>query len=47
MLLFENAISRISLAEYYFPKVEIKDYNFVINGENIFEELMKSYIKAY
>ena len=34
-LAFENHDDRTSNDEYYLPTVEIKDYNIVINGENI------------
>ena len=35
VLAFENDDDRISDDEYYLPTVEIKDYNIVINGENL------------
>ena len=42
VLAFENDNNRISDDEYYFPTVEIKDYNIVINGENFFDQPMKN-----
>ena len=35
-LSFENENERASRSNYYFPKVEIKDYKFMINGKNFF-----------
>ena len=42
VLAFENDNDRISDDEYYLPTVEIKDYNIVINGENLFDQLIKN-----
>ena len=36
LLSFENEDDRISHSTYYLPKVEIKDYNVMIDGENFF-----------
>ena len=41
VLAFENDDDRTSDDEYYLPKVEIKDYNIVINGENFFDQPIK------
>ena len=41
VLAFENDDDRTSDDEYYFPTVEIKDYNIVINGENFFDQPIK------
>ena len=38
ILLFENQNDRRVLTGYYFPKVEIKDYNFMIDGKNLFDQ---------
>ena len=42
VLAFENDDDRISDDEYYLPTVEIKDYTFVINGENFFDQPIKN-----
>ena len=36
VLAFEDDDDRTSSDEYYLPTVEIKDYNIMINGENLF-----------
>ena len=42
VLAFENDNNRTSDDRYYFPTVEIKDYNIVINGENFFDQPIKN-----
>ena len=42
VLAFENDAQRTSAKGYYFSNVEIKDYNFMINGENIFDQPLKN-----
>ena len=42
VLAFENDDDRRSNDQYYLPTVEIKDYNIVINGENFFDQPIKS-----
>ena len=42
VLAFENDRQRTSAKGYYFPTVEIKDYNIMINGENIFDQPIKN-----
>ena len=42
VLAFENDDDRTSSDEYYLPTVEIKDYNIVINGENVFDQPIKN-----
>ena len=42
ILAFENDDDRISDDQYYLPTEEIKDYNIVINGENFFDQPIKS-----
>ena len=42
VLAFENDNNRTSSDEYYLPAVEIKDYNIVINGENVFNQPIKN-----
>ena len=47
VLSFENEIDRISDSTYYLPKVEIKDYNLMIDGRNIFDHPINSLTKTY
>ena len=42
VLAFENDNDRTSDDQYYLPTVEIKDYNIVINGENVFDQPIKN-----
>ena len=42
VLAFENDNDRTSHDEYYLPTVEIKDYNIVINSENVFDQPIKN-----
>ena len=42
VLAFENDTQRTSYSGYYLPKVEIKDCNIVINGENFFDQPIKN-----
>ena len=42
VLAFENDTQRISHSGYYLPNVEIKNYNVVINGENVFDQPIKN-----
>ena len=41
VLAFENDAKRTSHSNYYLPNVEIKDYNIMINGENLFDQPIK------
>ena len=41
MLSYENVTDRTMLSEYYFAKVQIKDYNVTI------DQLSKNYTKIY
>ena len=41
VLAFENVTERTSHSGYYLPKVEVKDYNIIINGENSFDHPVK------
>ena len=45
--IFENANDRTSHSNYYLPKVEIKDYNIMIDGKNCFDQPINSMIKTY
>ena len=42
VLAFEGDTQRKSHSGYYFPNVEIKDYNVIINGENVFDQPRKN-----
>ena len=42
VLAFENDNYRISARRYNLPNVEIKDYNIMINGENVFDQPIKN-----
>ena len=42
ILAFENDTQRTSAKGYYLPNVEINDYNVMIDGENIFDQLTKN-----
>ena len=41
VLAFKNDTQRTSHSGYYLPNVEIKDYNIMINGENVFDQPIK------
>ena len=47
VLSFENKDDRTSHSTYYLPKVEIKDYNVMIDGKNFFDQPINSMIKTY
>ena len=47
VLSFENKNHRTSHSTYYFPKVEIKDYNVMIDGKNVFDQPINSMTKTY
>ena len=42
VLAFENDTQRTSHSGYYLPNVEIKNYNVMINGENLFNQPIKN-----
>ena len=42
VLTFENDTQRTSHSGYHLPNVEIKKYNVVINGENVFDHPIKN-----
>ena len=44
---FENENDRTSHSNYYLPKVEIKDYNVMIDGKNFFDQPINSDLKIY
>ena len=47
VLLLENETDRTSFSKYYAPKVEIKDFNVLIDGKKIFEIPIKNKEEAY
>ena len=47
VLAFENENDRTSHSTYYLPKVEIKDYNVMIDGRNVFDQPINSLNKTY
>ena len=47
MLPFENENGRTSHSTYYRPKVEIKDYNVMIDGRNFLDQAINSMNKTY
>ena len=47
VLAFENENGRTSHSTYCLPKVEIKDYNVMINGRNFFDQPKNSMNKTY
>ena len=47
VLSFENKNDRTSHSTYYLPKVEIKDYNVMIDGKNLFVEPINNNFKTY
>ena len=46
-LSFENNKDRIIHTAYYFPKVEIKDFNLMINGRNLFDQTITNDIRSH
>ena len=42
VLAFEDDAQKTSHSGYYFPNVEVKDYNIAINGENLFDQPIKN-----
>ena len=42
VLAFENDNDRTSDEQYYLPTIEIKYYNIMINGENVFDQPIKN-----
>ena len=47
VLSFENENDRTSHSTYYLPKVEIKDYNVMIDGKNFFDQPINSDLKTW
>ena len=46
VLSFENENDRTSHSNYYLPKVEIKDYNVMIDVKNLFDQPINSELKT-
>ena len=42
LLSFENNAQKTSSKRYYFPNLEIKDCNVMINGKNVFDQPIKN-----
>ena len=47
VLSFENENDRTSFSKYYTPKVEIKDFNVLVNGKSFFDVPVKNKEEAY
>ena len=47
VLSFKNEDDRISHSTYYVPKVELKDYNVMIDGRNFFDQPTNNMNKTY
>ena len=47
ILTFENEDDRTSFSKYYVPKVEIKDFNVLIDGKPLIEIPVKNKEEAY
>ena len=47
LLPFENENDRASFSKYYVPKVEIKDFNVLIDGKPFFEIPVKNKEETY
>ena len=47
VLSFEDEDDRTSNSTYYLPKVEIEDYNIMIDGKNLFDQPINSMTKTY
>ena len=45
--MFENEDDRKVHTGYYLPKVEIKEYNFMIDGRNFLDQPVQSSIRSY
>ena len=47
VLSYENITDRTVHTEYFLPKVEIKDHNVMINGQNFFDQAVKNNLRTY
>ena len=43
----KNEADRTSHSTYYLPKVEIKNYNVMIVGKNLFDQPINSHLKTH
>ena len=46
VLLFENRTDRKVHTKYYIPKVEIKDFNVINDGKNVFDKPIKNALET-
>ena len=47
VLLFENKNDTAGYTGYFLPVLEIKDYNFMIDGQNFFDQPVKNDLRTY
>ena len=47
VLSFQNENDRTSFSKYYFPNVQISDFNVLINGKSFFEMSIKNDEETY
>ena len=47
VLSFENKNDRTVHTKYYLPTVEVKDYNVIIDGKNLFDQPVKNDLGTY
>ena len=47
VLSFENKNDRTVHTKYYLPTVELKDYNVIIDGKNLFDQPVKNDLETY
>ena len=47
VLSLENDNDKKGHKKYFLPKVEMKDYNVVIDGQNVFDQLVKNVIRIF
>ena len=47
VLYFENETERSSFSKYYVPKVEIKDFNVIVDGKTFFEIPIRNKEEVY
>ena len=47
VLSFENEEDKTPFSKYYVPKVEIKDFNVLIDGKSLFDVAVKNRVEAY
>ena len=46
ILSFKNNTDRASYKRYYLPQVEMKDYNVIIDGRNLFNQPVKDNLRT-